>query len=149
VGDTIIGIKGRVGFEAAAPMVILKAHHALEKNVLTKWQLNIKDQQAQFYGNWLHEGQIMDPVMRDIEAFFESTQQHVSGDVFVNLMPYRFVVTGIESVYDLMSNRFGSYGEMNTGWSGEDVRGFSKIFGNQTSIYHLVKEEAEKEVSKV
>jgi argininosuccinate synthase len=144
VGDTIIGIKGRVGFEAAAPMVILKAHHALEKNVLTKWQLNLKDQLSQFYGNWLHEGQIMDPAMRDIEAFFESTQEHVTGDVFVELMPYRFVVTGIESVYDLMSNRFGSYGEMNTGWTGEDVRGFSKIFGNQTSIYHLVKEEAEK-----
>jgi argininosuccinate synthase len=144
VGDTIIGIKGRVGFEAAAPMVILKAHHALEKNVLTKWQLNLKDQLSQFYGNWLHEGQIMDPAMRDIEAFFESTQQHVTGDVFVELMPYRFVVTGIESVYDLMSNRFGTYGEMNTGWTGEDVRGFSKIFGNQTSIYHLVKEEAEK-----
>ena len=144
VGDTIIGIKGRVGFEAAAPMIILKAHHALEKNVLTKWQLNLKDQLSQFYGNWLHEGQIMDPAMRDIEAFFESTQQHVTGDVFVELMPYRFVVTGIESVYDLMSNRFGSYGEMNTGWTGEDVRGFSKIFGNQTSIYHLVKEEAEK-----
>jgi len=144
VGDTIIGIKGRVGFEAAAPMVILKAHHALEKHVLTKWQLNLKDNLAQFYGNWLHEGQIMDPAMRDIEAFFESTQAHVTGDVFVELLPYRFVVTGIESVYDLMSNRFGSYGEMNTGWSGEDVRGFSKIFGNQTSIYHLVKEEAEK-----
>jgi argininosuccinate synthase len=144
VGDTIIGIKGRVGFEAAAPMVILKAHHALEKHVLTKWQLNIKDQLAQFYGNWLHEGQIMDPVMRDIESFFESTQQHVTGTVFVELMPYRFVVTGIESDYDLMSNRFGSYGEMNTGWTGEDVRGFSKIFGNQTSIYHLVKEEADR-----
>jgi argininosuccinate synthase len=144
VGDTIIGIKGRVGFEAAAPMIILKAHHALEKHVLTKWQLNLKDQLAQFYGNWLHEGQIMDPVMRDIEAFFESTQAHVTGDVFVELLPYRFVVTGIESNYDLMSNRFGSYGEMNSGWTGEDVRGFSKIFGNQTSIYHLVKEEAEK-----
>ena len=144
VGDTIIGIKGRVGFEAAAPMVILKAHHTLEKHVLTKWQLNIKDQLAQFYGNWLHEGQIMDPVMRDIESFFESTQQHVTGTVFVELMPYRFVVTGIESDYDLMSNRFGSYGEMNTGWTGEDVRGFSKIFGNQTSIYHLVKEEADR-----
>jgi argininosuccinate synthase len=144
VGDTIIGIKGRVGFEAAAPMVILKAHHALEKHVLTKWQLNLKDQLSQFYGNWLHEGQIMDPVMRDIEAFFESTQAHVTGDVFVELLPYRFVVTGIESAYDLMSNRFGSYGEMNSGWTGEDVRGFSKIFGNQTSIYHLVKEEAEK-----
>jgi argininosuccinate synthase len=139
VGDTIIGIKGRVGFEAAAPMVILKAHHALEKHVLTKWQLNIKDQLAQFYGNWLHEGQIMDPVMRDIEAFFSNTQQQVSGDVFVELKPYRFVVTGIESPYDLMSSRFGKYGEMNTGWSGEDVRGFSKIFGNQVSIYHQIK----------
>ena len=144
VGDTIIGIKGRVGFEAAAPMVILKAHHALEKHVLTKWQLNVKDQLSQFYGNWLHEGQIMDPVMRDLEAFFESTQAHVTGDVFVELMPYRFVVTGVESAYDLMSNRYGSYGEMNTGWTGEDVRGFSKIFGNQTNIYHLVKDEAER-----
>jgi argininosuccinate synthase len=139
VGDTIIGIKGRVGFEAAAPMVILKAHHALEKHVLTKWQLNLKDQLAQFYGNWLHEGQIMDPAMRDVEAFFESTQQQVTGDVFVELLPYRFVVTGIESPFDLMSSRFGSYGEMNNGWTGEDVRGFSKIFGNQTGIYHLIK----------
>ena len=143
VGDTIIGIKGRVGFEAAAPMLILKAHHALEKHVLTKWQLNLKDQLAQFYGNWLHEGQIMDPVMRDIESFFESTQQHVTGDVFVELLPYRFVVTGIQSAYDLMSKRFGTYGEMNTGWTGEDVRGFSKIFGNQTGIYHLIKKEAD------
>jgi argininosuccinate synthase len=97
VGDTIIGIKGRVGFEAAAPMVIIKAHHALEKHVLTKWQLNWKDQLAQFYGNWLHEGQIMDPVMRDIEAFFETSQETVTGDVFVQLFPYRFQVTGIES----------------------------------------------------
>lgn len=143
VGDTIIGIKGRVGFEAAAPMVILKAHHALEKHVLTKWQLNIKDQLAQFYGNWLHEGQVMDPVMRDIEEFFESSQQHVTGDVFVQLMPYRFMITGIESAYDLMSSKFGSYGEMNKGWSGEDVKGFTKIFGNQTSIYHSVKKEAD------
>ena len=139
VGDTIIGIKGRVGFEAAAPMVIIKAHHALEKHVLTKWQLNWKDQLAQFYGNWLHEGQILDPVMRDIEAFFEKSQRQVTGDVFVELMPYRFQVLGIESPYDLMSSKFGKYGEMNTGWSGEDVRGFSKIFGNQTSIYHQVK----------
>ncbi len=140
VGDTIIGIKGRVGFEAAAPMVILKAHHALEKHVLTKWQLNWKDQLAQFYGNWLHEGQILDPVMRDIEAFFENSQENVTGDVFVQLLPYRFQVIGIESKYDLMSSKFGKYGEMNTGWSGEDVRGFSKIFGNQTSIYHQVNE---------
>ncbi len=140
VGDTIIGIKGRVGFEAAAPMVILKAHHALEKHVLTKWQLNWKDQLAQFYGNWLHEGQILDPVMRDIEAYLSNSQQNVTGDVFVQLMPYRFQIIGIESAYDLMSAKFGKYGEMNTGFTGEDVRGFSKIFGNQTSIWNKVKE---------
>lgn len=138
VGDTIIGIKGRVGFEAAAPMILIKAHHALEKHVLTKWQLNWKDTLAQFYGNWLHEGQILDPVMRDIEAFFENSQKTVSGEVFVQLLPYRFQITGIESPHDLMSSRFGSYGEMNTGWTGEDVRGFSKIFGNQTAIYRAV-----------
>lgn len=142
VGDTIIGIKGRVGFEAAASMLIIKAHHALEKNVLTKWQLTLKSQLADFYGNWLHEGQLLDPVMRDIEAFFTSSQQNVTGDVFLQLMPYRFQVTGIESPYDLMSSKFGKYGEMNTGWSGEDVRGFSKIFGNQTAIYHAVKKSA-------
>jgi argininosuccinate synthase len=142
VGDTIIGIKGRVGFEAAAPMIILKSHHALEKHVLTKWQLSWKDQLAQFYGNWLHEGQILDPVMRDIENYLENSQRNVTGDVYVQLMPYRFTVTGIESPYDLMSSKFGKYGEMNNGWSGEDVRGFSKIFGNQTMIYHQVKQEA-------
>jgi argininosuccinate synthase len=144
VGDTIIGIKGRVGFEAAAPMVILKAHHALEKNVLTKWQLSWKDQLSQFYGNWLHEGQILDPVMRDIEAFLETSQRNVTGDVFVELYPYRFQVTGIESPFDLMSSKFGKYGEMNNGWTGQDVRGFSKIFGNQTMIYHQIKTSNEK-----
>ncbi len=143
VGDTIIGIKGRVGFEAAAPMVIIKAHHALEKHVLTKWQLQWKDQLAQFYGNWLHEGQILDPVMIDIEAFLESSQRNVTGDVFVQLYPYRFQIIGIESKYDLMNSRFGKYGEMNTGFTGNDVRGFSKIFGNQTSIYHLVKQDVD------
>jgi argininosuccinate synthase len=142
IGDTIIGIKGRVGFEAAAPIVIIKAHHALEKHVLTKWQLQWKDQLAQFYGNWLHEGQILDPVMRDIEAFLENSQRNVTGEVFVTLMPYRFQVTGIRSDFDLMNSAFGKYGEMNSGWSGEDVRGFSRIFGNQTMIYHLVKEAA-------
>lgn len=142
VGDTIIGIKGRVGFEAAAPMVILKAHHALEKHVLTKWQLNWKDQLAQFYGNWLHEGQILDPVMRDIEAFLSNSQQTVTGDVFVELHPYRFQVLGIASPFDLMNSRFGKYGEMNTGFTGDDVRGFSKIFGNQTSIHQLVSKDA-------
>ena len=142
VGDTIIGIKGRVGFEAAAPMVIIKAHHALEKHVLSKWQLQWKDQVSQFYGNWLHEGQILDPVMRDIEAYLESSQRNVTGEVFITLMPYRFQVTGIRSDFDLMDNRFGKYGEVNSGWTGDDVRGFSKIFGNQTMIYHLVKEAA-------
>jgi argininosuccinate synthase len=141
VGDTIIGIKGRVGFEAAAPMVILKAHHALEKHVLTKWQLQWKDTLAQFYGNWLHEGQILDPVMRNIEAFLTSTQQNVTGKVFIQLQPYRFHVIGIESSFDLMNSRFGKYGEMNSGFTGEDVRGFSKIFGNQTIIWNAVQEE--------
>ena len=140
VGDTIIGIKGRVGFEAAAPMVIIKAHHALEKHVLTKWQLTWKDQLSQFYGNWLHEGQILDPVMRDIEAYLTKSQRNVSGDVFIQLFPYRFQIIGIESPYDLMNNKFGKYGEMNTGWTGDEVRGFSKIFGNQTMIYHKIKD---------
>jgi argininosuccinate synthase len=138
VGDTIIGIKGRVGFEAAAPMLIIKGHHALEKHVLTKWQLTWKDQLAQFYGNWLHEGQYLDPVMRDMEAFLTSTQKHVTGDVHIQLYPYRFQILGIESPFDLMSSKFGKYGEMNLGWSGDDVKGFSKIFGNQTMIYNQV-----------
>lgn len=143
VGDTIIGIKGRVGFEAAAPVVIIKAHHALEKHVLTKWQLSWKDQLSQFYGNWLHEGQYLDPVMRDIESYLSSTQQHVTGEVQVELHPYRFQVLGIESAYDLMSSKFGKYGEENLGWSGDDVKGFTKIFGNQTAIFHQVKSSAD------
>ncbi|MDZ4715973.1 MAG: argininosuccinate synthase [Cytophagales bacterium] len=144
VGDTIIGIKGRVGFEAAAPVLIIKAHHALEKHVLTKWQLQWKDQIAQFYGNWLHEGQYLDPVMRDMEAFLTSSQQHVTGDVHITLFPYRFQINGIQSPYDLMSGKFGKYGEMNLGWTGDDVKGFTRIFGNQASIYHQVKAEAER-----
>jgi len=145
VGDTIIGIKGRVGFEAAAPMLVIKGHHALEKHVLTKWQLTWKDQLGQFYGNWLHEGQYLDPVMRDIEAFLARSQDHVTGDVHIQLFPYRFQVLGIESPYDLMSSKFGKYGEMNLGWTGDDVIGFTKIFGNQASIYHQVKESVDGE----
>jgi argininosuccinate synthase len=143
VGDTIIGIKGRVGFEAAAPVLIIKSHHALEKHVLTKWQLSWKEQLAQFYGNWLHEGQHLDPVMRDLEAFLSSTQRHVSGDVHLELYPYRYQVLGIESPYDLMSAKFGKYGEENLGWSGQDVKGFTRIFGNQTAIYQAVTSDAE------
>jgi argininosuccinate synthase len=138
VGDTIIGIKGRVGFEAAAPMVIIKAHHALEKHVLTKWQLYWKEQLSNWYGNWLHEGQFLDPLMRNIEKFLTDSQEKVSGTVFITLMPYRFQVNGIESPHDLMSAKFGSYGEMNNSWTGEDVKGFAKIFGNQVAIYHMV-----------
>src|ERR1700712_4914139 len=142
VGDTIIGIKGRVGFEAAAPLIIIKAHHLLEKHVLTKWQLYWKEQLSSWYGNWLHEGHMLDPTMRNIEKFLEDSQRTVTGRVFVTLQPYRFQVVGIESDHDLMSNKFGSYGEMNNSWSGEDVKGFSKIFGNQVMIYHKVNGEA-------
>jgi argininosuccinate synthase len=138
VGDTIIGIKGRVGFEAAAPLLIIKAHHALEKHVLTKWQLSWKDQLAQFYGNWLHEGQYLDPVMRNMEAFLTSSQENVTGEVSITLYPYRYQVNGIESPYDLMSSKFGKYGEMNLGWTGDDVKGFTKIFGNQVAIHYQV-----------
>lgn len=141
VGDTIIGIKGRVGFEAAAPYVIIKAHHALEKHTLTKWQMYWKDQLAGWYGNFVHEGQFLDPVMRNIENFLSSAQETVSGKVKVYLAPYRFHIIGISSPHDLMSSKFGSYGEMNNAWSGEDVKGFSKIFGNQTMIYNKVNSE--------
>ena len=145
VGDTIIGIKGRVGFEAAAPMIIIKAHHMLEKHTLTKWQLSWKDQLSSFYGNWLHEGQFHDPVMRDIEAFLQNSQEKVSGKVFVELHPYRFLIIGIDSKHDLMSDKFGSYGEMNNSWSGDDVKGFSKIFGNQVMIWNKVNNVGENE----
>jgi len=138
VGDTIIGIKGRVGFEAAGPIIIVKAHHTLEKHVLTKWQLSWKDQLGAFYGNFLHEGQFHDPVMRDIEAFLQSSQETVNGRVIVQLQPNFFTVIGIESENDLMSSKFGTYGEMNNSWTGDDVKGFSKIFGNQVSIWHKV-----------
>lgn len=138
VGDTIIGIKGRVGFEAAAPMIIIKSHHMLEKHTLTKWQLFWKDQISAFYGNYLHEGQYYDPVMRDMEAMLESSQKYVSGEVYVQLLPYRFVVEGIDSKHDLMSSKFGAYGELMADWSGEDVKGFSKIFGNQVSMHRKI-----------
>lgn len=138
VGDTIIGIKGRVGFEAAAPVLIIKAHHLLEKHTLTKWQLYWKDQLAAWYGNWLHEGHLLDPTMRNIEKFLTDSQQTVSGTVFATLHPYRFTLDGIESAHDLMSSKFGSYGEMNKGWTGDDVKGFAKIFGNQTTIFRAV-----------
>lgn len=140
VGDTIIGIKGRVGFEAPAPLIIIKAHHTLEKHVLTKHQLYWKQNIGDMYGTLLHEGQFLEPVMRNFENFLENTQSNVTGTVTVQLSPYQFHVTGIESKYDLMSSKFGAYGEMNKAWSGDDVRGFSKIVSNQTMIHKLVNE---------
>ena len=140
VGDTIIGIKGRVGFEAAAPLLLIKAHHLLEKHTLTKQQLNWKDIIAQPYGNFIHEGLYYEPVMRDIEAFLDSSQRRVSGKVYATLHPHRVEFQGIESPFDLMHSKFGSYGEMNKTWSGEDVRGFSKIYANQMMIWNSFEE---------
>ena len=136
VGDTIIGIKGRVGFEAAAALMIIKAHHLLEKHTLTKQQLFIKDQLTAFYGNLMHEGQYLDPSMRNIEAFLGSSQKNVSGAVRVLLAPYRFQLLGIVSSNDLMQSKVASYGESNSGWSAEEAKGFIKIFANQTKLYH-------------
>lgn len=138
VGDTIVGIKGRVGFEAAAALITIKAHHLLEKHTLTKWQLQHKEYLANFYGMHLHEGQYLDPVMRDMEAFLESSQSKVTGDVFVTLKPYHFTLDGITSPYDLMNTKFGSYGELNNGWTADDAKGFIKLLGNQNKIYQQV-----------
>ena len=141
VGDTIVGIKGRVGFEAAAALIIVKAHHLLEKHTLTKWQLQHKDYLSNFYGMHLHEGQYLDPVMRDMEAFLDSSQQSVSGSVEVILKPYHFSINGIQSKHDLMSAKFGSYGEVNNGWTAEEAKGFIKINGNQNKIYQQINSE--------
>ena len=138
VGDTIIGIKGRVGFEAAAPLLIIKAHHLLEKHVLTKWQQYWKEQLANWYGMLLHEGNYLDPVMRNIEVFLEDSQKSVTGTVNVILQPYHFTLEGIESDFDMMKSDFGQYGEMNNSWTSDDAKGFIKIYGNANKIYHNV-----------
>ena len=138
VGDTIVGIKGRVGFEAAAALIIIKAHHLLEKHTLTKWQLQHKDYLASWYGMHLHEGQYLDPVMRNIESFLQNSQEQVTGDVFVTLNPYHFSLDGINSEHDLMNADFGSYGEENKGWTADEAKGFIKILGNQNKIYHQI-----------
>jgi len=138
VGDTIIGIKGRVGFEAAAPMLIIKAHHLLEKHTLTKWQMYWKEQLSNWYGMLLHEAQYTEPVMRDIEKFLDNSQENVNGKVILKLYPYRFELVGIESDNDLMNSGLGDYGEVNTGWSGDDVKGFTSIISNQLKIFNNV-----------
>ncbi|WP_081209897.1 argininosuccinate synthase [Salegentibacter sediminis] len=141
VGDTIIGIKGRVGFEAAAAIITIKAHHLLEKHTLSKCQLQHKDYMANWYGTHLHEGQYLDPVMRDLEAFLESSQKQVSGEVFITLHPYRFTLDGIKSENDLMNSSFGNYGEENKAWTSQDAKGFIKILSNAGKIYQYVKAE--------
>jgi argininosuccinate synthase len=141
VGDTIIGIKGRVGFEAAAPLIIIKAHHLLEKHVLGKWQQYWKEQLGNWYGMLFHEGQYLDPVMRNIEAFLEDTQKTVSGTVTVTLRPYHFSLDGTTSAHDLMNTKFGQYGEINNAWTADDAKGFIKIVGNAQSIYAQVNAE--------
>ncbi len=136
IGDTIIGIKGRVGFEAAAPMLIIAAHKMLEKHTLTKWQLYWKDQIGTWYGMFLHEAQYLDPVMRDMEAFLENTQQNVDGTVEITLRPYSYTLVGVTSDFDLMKTDFGEYGEVNKAWTADDVKGFTKIMANSMKIYY-------------
>ncbi len=138
VGDTIIGIKGRVGFEAAAPMLIIKAHHLLEKHTLTKWQIYWKEQLSNWYGMFLHEAMYQEPVMRNIETFLESSQENVTGKVFIKLLPYHFELQGIESEHDLMNSGFGEYGETVKAWSADDIKGFTKILSNPLKIYNAV-----------
>ena len=136
IGDTIIGIKGRVGFEAGAPILIIAAHKMLEKHTLTKWQQYWKEQLGNWYGMFLHEAQYLDPVMRNIEAFLISSQENVTGTVIIDLKPYRYILVGVESDFDLMKTDFGEYGEVNKAWSADDVKGFTKILANQMKIYH-------------
>ena len=121
--------------------MIIKAHHLLEKHTLSKWQQFQKEQLGSFYGMLLHEGQYLDPVMRDLEAFLINSQATVSGKVFVTLHPYRFELNGIHSDHDLMNASFGSYGEINKGWSADDAKGFIKLLSNQNKIYQFVNKD--------
>ena len=138
IGDTIIGIKGRVGFEAGAPLLIIAAHKMLEKHTLTKWQQYWKDQIGTWYGMFLHESQYLETVMRDMEAFLESSQDNVTGRVIVDLKPYHYVLVGVETPFDLMKSDFGEYGELSKGWTADDIKGFTRIMGNQMKIFHNV-----------
>ena len=136
VGDTIIGIKGRVGFEAAAPMLIIGAHRFLEKYTLSKWQQYWKDQVANWYGMFLHESQYLEPVMRDIEAMLQKSQRNVNGTVTLELRPLSFSTVGVESKDDLVKTKFGEYGEMQKGWTAEDAKGFIKVTSTPLRVYY-------------
>ncbi len=144
IGDTIIGIKGRVGFEAAGALLIINAHKMLEKHTLTKWQQYWKDQLGTWYGMFLHEAQYLEPVMRDIEKFLENSQQNVTGTVIIKLRPYSYTLVGVETDFDLMKTDFGEYGEVNKAWTSDDIKGFTKILGNQMKIYHNVQNRNKK-----
>jgi len=145
IGDTIIGIKGRVGFEAAAPLLIINAHKMLEKHTLTKWQQYWKEQLGNWYGMFLHEAQYLEPVMRDMEQFLQSSQQNVTGTVTITLRPHSYTLVGVDSPFDLMKTDFGEYGEVNRAWSADDVKGFTKILGNQMKIYYNVQKRNNKQ----
>ena len=136
VGDTIIGIKGRVGFEAAAPMLIIGAHRFLEKYTLSKWQQYWKDQVANWYGMFLHESQYLEPVMRDIEAMLQESQRNVNGTAILELRPLSFSTVGVESEDDLVKTKFGEYGEMQKGWTAEDAKGFIKVLSTPLRVYY-------------
>ena len=148
VGDTIIGIKGRVGFEAAAPMVIIGAHRFLEKYTLSKWQQYWKDQVANWYGMFLHESQYLEPVMRDIEAMLESSQRHVNGTVILELQARTFTTIGVDSPDDLVKNKFGEYGEMQKGWTSDDAKGFIKVLSTPLRAYYSNHKEEGEELDK-
>lgn len=146
IGDTIIGIKGRVGFEAAAAVIIIAAHKMLEKHTQTKWQIYWKEQVANWYGMFVHEAMYLDPVMRDIEKMLESSQRNVTGKVIIKLRPYSYTLVGVDSSFDLMKTDFGEYGEVNKAWTADDVKGFTKILGNQISIYNNVMKRNNKSI---
>ncbi|MDE5416692.1 argininosuccinate synthase [Labilibaculum sp. DW002] len=141
IGDTILGTKGRVAFEAAAPVLILKAHEMLEKHCLSKWQMHWKDQLGDFYGMLLHEAQYLEPLMRNMETFLVDTQKKVTGTATLKLSPKYFQVEGITSPNDLMTDLFGQYGETNVGWTADDVKGFTNILANSLKIYYTVNQE--------
>lgn len=141
IGDTIIGTKGRVAFEAAAPLMIIKAHQTLEKHTLTKWQMYWKEQISNFYGMLLHEAQYLEPVMRNMETFLVDSQKKVTGTVTLKLEPKFFQVEGITSPNDLMTDLFGQYGESSKGWTADDAKGFTNILANSLKIYYTVNQE--------
>lgn len=135
VGDTIIGIKGRVGFQAPAAKILIEAHRTLEKHVLTKHQIKQKDQISANLGELIHEGQFMDPTLDDIKAYLDSTQKRVTGTVTVEVYIRGFDILGIESPFDLMDQSLAKYGETNDGWTGIEARHYGKLLATPAKIY--------------